>query len=283
MDDAELVMQWLTLEDVAAKTISYAQNHEDILLARALPHRDGFYLDVGANHPVFHSVTKLFSERGWSGINVEPSPPVFEELNLDRPDQINLNVGVGDASGMLTFYETPTRHGWSTFRIELAEPYRQLGVEVIERPVAVRTLVEVCEEHVGDRTIDFLKVDAEGFERHVLLGADLATWRPRVVLVENAWPEVWEPLVLAADYLTATCDGLNRYYVRAEDEALLDAFRTPVNALDNFVPYEYVRLLHDLAERAAVKPSLIDMLRHDAPRVARKLRRAAGQLGRRAS
>jgi hypothetical protein len=69
-----LQMQWLTLEDVYGKTVSYAQNYEDILLGRALRKSEGFYIDVGANHPVFHSVTKLFHDRGWRGINVEPSP-----------------------------------------------------------------------------------------------------------------------------------------------------------------------------------------------------------------
>jgi hypothetical protein len=42
--------------------ISYSQNNEDILLWRALKNVEkGFYIDVGANHPVDDSVTKLFS------------------------------------------------------------------------------------------------------------------------------------------------------------------------------------------------------------------------------
>src|SRR4051812_19442188 len=53
--------------------ISYAQNYEDIMLFRALRHvADGFYVDVGANSPDEHSVTKAFYERGWRGINIEP-------------------------------------------------------------------------------------------------------------------------------------------------------------------------------------------------------------------
>ena len=281
MDDA-LVMHWLKREEVAQKTISYAQNHEDILLARVFPGRDGFYIDVGANHPVFHSVTKLFADRGWSGINVEPSPPVFDRLRLDRPRDINLNVGVGDVDATLTFYETPTLHGWSTFRPELAAHYRTLGVGMIERPVPVTTLARICAAHVGDRTIDFLKIDAEGFERHVLLGSDFSRWRPRVLLIENAFPAEWEATLLEADYLLACFDGLNRFYVRAEDRPLLESFRAPVNVLDNFAPYEYVRLLDDLSRRAEVKSSLIESIRHDAPRVARKLRGAIRRLGRRA-
>ena len=281
MDD-NLVMHWLKRDDLALKTVSYAQNHEDILLARALPHREGMYIDVGANHPVFHSVTRLFSDRGWSGINIEPSPPVFATLQADRPDQINLNVGVGDVEATLTFYETPSLHGWSSFRPELAEHYRSLGVAVVESQVPVRTLAQICAEHVGDRTIDFLKVDAEGFETQVLFGADLRRWRPRVLVVENVWPSLWEPMLLATDYLYATFDGLNRFYVRSEDRALLECFHAPVNILDNFVPYEYLQIINDLSGQVEARRSLIDQLRHDAPRVARKLRRVVNRLGRRA-
>jgi hypothetical protein len=54
--------------------ISYGQNSEDVVLWRAL--RDigtGFYVDVGAGDPKEDSVTHAFYERGWSGINIEPS------------------------------------------------------------------------------------------------------------------------------------------------------------------------------------------------------------------
>ena len=283
MDD-NLVMHWLKREDLAFKTISYAQNHEDILLARVFPDRQGMYIDVGANHPVFHSVTKLFSDRGWTGINVEPSPPVFDRLKLDRPHDINLNVGVGEEVAALPFFESSDYHGWSTFRPELAEHYRKIGVTINERSVPVTTLARICAEHVGDRTIDFLKVDAEGFEHQVLLGADFRIWRPRVLLVENAWTEAWEPLVLKANYLFAAFDGLNRFYVRREDEALLGPLKSTVNVLDNFVPYEYVRLIDQLGEQAAAKRSFLDAMRRDGRRIARRLRKVARRLaGRRAA
>jgi FkbM family methyltransferase len=270
----DLRMHWMTMDDIKCKTISYAQNSEDILLSRVLPGPVGFYLDVGANHPVFHSVTKLFHDRGWQGINIEPSPVVFEQLAEARSRDINLNVGLADHDGLLTFFESPTHHGWSTFRPELAEHYRGQGVTMTERTVPVTTLAKVCEEHV-DRTIDFLKIDAEGFEREILLGADFRRWRPRVLLIENAWPEAWEPLLDGIDYRPAAFDGLNRFYVRSEDSQLLPAFAATANALDNFIPYEYVRLLQEIADRGeSRKFTVIDALRNDARRVAHRLRTA---------
>ncbi len=277
MDDG-LVMHWLRLEDVFMKTISYAQNYEDILLARVFREPRGLYVDVGANHPVFHSVTKLFYDRGWSGINVEPSPPIYARLRDDRPRDVNLNVGLSDRDATLTFYECSLLHGWSTFRPDLAEHYRSSGVNMEERPVPVTTLARICEEHVGDRPIDFLKVDAEGLEREILLGADFGRWRPRVLVIENSWPEMWEPVVAGVGYRQAAYDGLNRFYVRDEDAGLIPSFATTVNVLDNFVPYEYVRLIEGLSKRR----TLIEDLRRHAPPFARKIRSAVRRLARRA-
>jgi hypothetical protein len=112
------------------------------------------------------------------------------------------------------------------------------------RTVKVTTLAAVCAAHAA-ATIDFLSVDVEGYEREVLAGGDFARFRPRVVVVEATRPntqipthEGWEPLLIGADYRFAAFDGLNRYYVRNEDEALLPAFATPVNVFDGYETYE---------------------------------------------
>ena len=52
--------------------ISYAQNAEDVVLARVFAGRNtGRYVDVGACDPVRDSVTKHFYDHRWRGINVE--------------------------------------------------------------------------------------------------------------------------------------------------------------------------------------------------------------------
>ena len=76
--------------------VSYSQNREDILLARALPGRTGFYIDVGAADPIEFSVTKLFYDRGWSGVNVEPQADYYRKLVADRPRDTNLQLVVSD-------------------------------------------------------------------------------------------------------------------------------------------------------------------------------------------
>jgi FkbM family methyltransferase len=233
---------------------SYAQNQEDVLLSRVFaPGLTGFYIDVGANDPVRHSITKHFYDLGWHGINVEPALEPFERLASARPRDVNLNVGVSDEPGKLSFFELPPESsGGSTFSADQAAWHRDNGLPSEGRMVEVTTLAHVCEEHV-EGEIDFLSVDVEGHERQVLQGADWTRWRPRVVVVEATQPATtipthgeWEHILLDAGYLFAAFDGLNRFYVREEDKNLLPALATPVNVTDDYIPFEFLQPIADL-------------------------------------
>ena len=234
--------------------ISYAQNQEDVLLSRLFPPgRPGFYIDVGANDPVVDSVTKHFYDLGWRGINVEPSSRPYERLLQQRDRDVNLNVGLSDKEGSLSFYEFPPElPGSSTFEYGQAEWHHDSGRPYEQREVPVTTLARICEEHVAG-PIDFLTIDTEGHERQVLEGGDWTRWRPRVVVVEATQPNTlipthdrWEHLLTGADYLFATFDGLNRFYVRKEDEDLLPALAAPANVCDDFIPFKYSKAIAGL-------------------------------------
>lgn len=64
--------------------ISFSQNREDVLIERVFRKPSGFFIDVGAWHPVSESVTKYFSLAGWRGINIEPDAELFAELVLSK-------------------------------------------------------------------------------------------------------------------------------------------------------------------------------------------------------
>ena len=227
--------------------VSYAQNGEDVVLRRAFPYDyAGFYIDVGAADPVVHSVTKHFYDLGWHGVNVEPAQGAIEQLVAARPRDVNLGVGIGSQPGEMTFYELPLEMtGCSTFSEQIANDYRREGWKPVPRSVEVTTLAAVCEDHAGNTTIDFLKIDVEGDEAEVLSGADFERFRPRILVVEATLPgtstpahEAWDPAVLRAGYRFALFDGLNRFYVREEDaRELADTLSVPANTFDDYLPH----------------------------------------------
>ncbi|TFW30408.1 FkbM family methyltransferase [Massilia horti] len=232
--------------------VSYAQNFEDVLLWRALGHvKNGFYIDVGANDPVEHSVTKAFYDRGWTGINIEPLPHFYEAFLKQRPNDINLPIAAGAKEDFLTLYDVPAVRGWASPDPGVAAAHRAHGFQVTELTVQVRPVSSVCLEEVKGE-VHFLKIDVEGFEGEVLRGMDFARWRPWVLVIEATLPnsrvtnhETWEHLVTGPGYHFAWFDGLNRYYVAQEHLELLPALQLQPNVFDEFVTAHLARAWED--------------------------------------
>lgn len=224
--------------------ISYSQNAEDVLLWRALGHvENGFYIDVGANDPEEHSVTKAFYDAGWRGISIEPLPGFHQAFLEQRPRDVNLAIAAGSSNGELTLYDTPQMRGWASPEQSVAELHRSEGHEVVEMTVPVRTLASVCEEHVQGE-IHFLKIDVEGFEGEVLKGMDFARWRPWVLVIEATLPNSretrhaeWDGMVTGQGYRFVWFDGLNRYYVADEHAELAQHFGIQPNVFDDYISH----------------------------------------------
>lgn len=250
---------------------SYAQNAEDVVLRRAFGHLpSGRYIDVGAHHPVVHSVTKQLYEAGWSGLNLEPVQELYDELARDRPRDVNLQVAAGAERGTLNFHVVRDT-GLSTLRADVAAQHAGDGRQVDTIDVEVVTLDDLIAEHLAEAQIHLLKIDVEGAEEAVLAGLDLSKNRPWVLLVEATEPlsvvpthQAWEPGLLAADYEFCLFDGLSRWYVAAEHAAALrPALSYPACVLDDWVPVGQVRAVAR-ADRLAAETELwrSEVLRH---------------------
>ena len=249
----------------------YAQNFEDVYLWRALGHIEhGRYVDVGAHDPDDDSVTRLFYEKGWRGINIEPVPTMVERLVARRPEDIVVRAACGEHEGEMTLYEV-VGTGLSTLDADHAEEIRKLGRTVIAHQTPLVTLNRLFEEHGGD-PVHFLKIDVEGAERSVLAGCDFSRWRPWVLVIEATIPmsqevndQTWEPLVTGERYEKVLFDGLNNYYVAEEHPELKAAFALPPNFFDDFMlPSSHGR----------VDQSEIEGLRRDAAALSHELESA---------
>ena len=237
--------------------ISYAQNFEDIMLWRALKHiKNGFYVDVGAWSPDYDSVTRLFYEKGWHGINIEPNPEMYKQLIYKRRRDINLQLAVSDSIGICEMYFV-SNSGLSTLDKKIAEKHIDFGFTYNSYPVKVSTLSQIFEEYAQNIDIHFLKIDVEGFEKKVLLGSNWKLYRPWIVLVEATLPmsqiecyEDWEYILINENYEFVYADGLNRFYIAREHLELKDSFKYPPNVFDDFV-----RLSQVEAENRAIESS----------------------------
>ena len=151
----------------------------------------GFWVDIGAHHPTRFSNTRMFSELGWRGINVDAMTDAIDLFQKRRPRDINVNVGIGDKPGELAYYQFPD-HAFNTFvKARVEELARELGRELVaERDyqvvkIQVITLKELLDRYLPKgQKIDFLTVDVEGMDLAVLKSNDWSCYRPDFILAE---------------------------------------------------------------------------------------------------
>jgi FkbM family methyltransferase len=160
---------------------SFAQNREDIIAWDYFDRKtDGFFVEVGANHPTDLSQTWFLEQQGWKGILVEPLPACCEKLRAVRKNSTICEAAAG----------APEQVGEATLNVAASDVWSHLGEEDKTLPVtsrikvAVRTLESILDEHKVSR-IDLLSIDTEGMELNVLRGLNLAKRRPALVLLED--------------------------------------------------------------------------------------------------
>jgi FkbM family methyltransferase len=145
----------------------------------------------------------------------EPSPSTF--LNLEKNAQsipgLKLHqLGLGDREGVCAFNDYGENSGLSSF----ASRRKSMGLEpvrVIKTPVS--TFDQFCAQERIE-TVDFVKIDTEGYEMSVLRGMEKALGNQRVAAIQfeygGTWLDAGETLA-AANQLLQT-HGYQLYKLR---------------------------------------------------------------------
>jgi FkbM family methyltransferase len=243
--------------------VSYAQNFEDVILWRALKHVErGFYIDIGALHPVHDSVSLAFHQNGWRGVHVEPLAYYAEELRRARPGDDVLEVAVAAEEGTIEFFSIP-ESGLSTGDKDIARGHEQAGYLVEQIRVPCTPLSAILRRY-GDQDIHWLKIDVEGMEKAVVESWQPSSVRPWIVVVEATKPMLaepafssWEETLFSYGYQFVYFDGLNRFYLSDQHLDLRDKFGAGPNIFDDFVLADTVSFCGGvLGEKAAVEQRL---------------------------
>ena len=132
--------------------------------------------DIGANLGL-HSI--LMGKCGWQVTAYEPDPNhaarLLQNLNSNNSATVKLvEAAVSDKPGTLEF----VRVLGNTTSSHLAEAKDNAYGELEKFPVKVQAVAEIMEE------VDFVKMDAEGQEKTIILGTETKHWQNTDMIVE---------------------------------------------------------------------------------------------------
>jgi len=170
---------------------SYSIEAEDLVIQRLFDTvifkdrtRTGFYLDIGAFHPIIHSNTYFFYLKGWRGVNVEPNPQYISEFAQLRPEDVTINAGLSDEAGLLNYhmFEFAMLNGF--YDRDVVDYHVNLGQKYLgEKQVECIATPEFLTKYVT-REIDFISLDIETREPPVLRTWDWVNKRPKLICIE---------------------------------------------------------------------------------------------------
>lgn len=158
------------------------------------------FVQIGSNDGVVHDpIHQVVRACGWSGVLVEPLPPLYERLVANYEGVPGLafeNAAVGTVDGTSTLYSVDPRPGdpyWidqvASFDRATLEGHadRIVGVRdrIVEFPVASLTLPTLIARN-GLTTVDLMHIDVEGYDYEVLKQIDFsASWAPTLIIYER--------------------------------------------------------------------------------------------------
>ncbi len=155
----------------------HSQGAEEAIILSVLGgQRSGFYIDVGAHHPIDYSNTYRLYQRGWHGLCLEPNPALLPKFKAVRPRDVVVAAAAAHYDGTASFHL-----GHHSVHSSLTHSAaRHTGT----LEVAVRRLAGLLEELGLHEPIDLISIDTEGTELEVLEGLDLTRHRPRLIVLE---------------------------------------------------------------------------------------------------
>lgn len=184
----------------------YGQYKQDQILNELIfkNFEHGFFVDVGAHDGVSLNNTLFFEHQlGWTGINIEPIPFIFDQCQINRKKCTNICCAIDKDHGEKFFR---LNHGYTEMlsglvdylcekhirRTESENVQHGCTSEIVK--VTTKPLKAIFQEQNITR-VHFLSIDVEGAEQAVIESVDFDKVFIDVIMFENNYPESSAPIV----------------------------------------------------------------------------------------
>ncbi len=184
----------------------YSQDNQDNFLETNIfkGYKNGFYVDVGAHDGIAINNTLYFEKNNnWTGINIEPIKKVFDNLVINRPNNINLNYAICNNDGEAEFY---CNSGYTEMISGIKNNFdpRHLGRLEYENNIKGSTTdliivktkkLETIFDEYNITHINYLSIDVEGAEFDVIKSINFDKVFIDVIGFENNYNDVSIPII----------------------------------------------------------------------------------------
>lgn len=193
-------INWVPTTFVAEPRAELAFSLEYVIAHLMLTRPSVFFIQIGANDGMTTDpLYKFVTHYNWQGILVEPIPEVFESLqqnyHAQRDNLKFLNVAIADRDELRTLYTVKIDSGtfqnanlYSSFHRETvlgqSRYVPDVADRIVERKVKCISLDTLLDE-VGDREVDLLLTDVEGYDFTILEMIDFSRLRPSIICYEH--------------------------------------------------------------------------------------------------
>ena len=165
------------------KKISYSLNAVDLIVNYIFKSKNnGFYLDIGCQHPISNNNTYLLFKRGWNGINIDLDKKNIDLFNTARPHDINLNLAISSDVAEKKLYFYHDKSPINTLNKDVSN-FQNATVKKIKR-IKTTTLDITLQNLKFNNKIDYMNLDVEGHEIDIFKAFDLSIYKPSVISVE---------------------------------------------------------------------------------------------------
>jgi FkbM family methyltransferase len=163
---------------------------QDAWVLSQLGNGPGYFLDIGACHPVKYSNSWILQKRfGWSGLLIEANTGLARILLSERSsDSVTI---IEAAVGSTAKTETLIEYGplSSLERTSSTDIYGKMrgkrNTFENRSTVLVRTIEEILKTESAPSTIDFLSIDIEGADLEVLESFPFSKYSVKMICIEH--------------------------------------------------------------------------------------------------
>ncbi|MEW5819897.1 MAG: FkbM family methyltransferase [Cyanobacteriota bacterium] len=169
---------------------SFSHEGEDLIINKIFSQYSsnykGFYIDIGAYHPMRYSNTYLLYKLGWNGINIDANPDSMKLFKKYRSRDINLECAISSKKETKTYYmfNDPALNGFSKQLSQQRNCF--LDYKIINQlEVETFPLYEILNKYLQpSQQIDLFNIDVEGLDFEVLKSNDWNKFKPKVIVIE---------------------------------------------------------------------------------------------------